>query len=101
MELRLQGQIEDLEAELQSILLFRRRKAITKAAYTAQKKKLMDRQDKLEDRLADIKYKAGAKAREAAAVARAKAEAKVYETEATSSMLMEQNLTNQMVENTV
>ena len=29
-------------------------------------------------------------------VARAKAEAKVYETEATSSMLMEQNLTNQM-----
>jgi nucleoside-triphosphatase THEP1 len=74
MELRLQGQIEDLEAELQSILLFRRRKVITKAAYTAQKKKLMDRQDKLEDRLADIKYKAGAKAREAAAVARAKAE---------------------------
>jgi len=29
-------------------------------------------------------------------VARAKAEAKVYETEATSGMLMEQNLTNQM-----
>jgi len=29
-------------------------------------------------------------------VARAKAEAKVYETEATSSMLMEQNLTAQM-----
>jgi hypothetical protein len=29
-------------------------------------------------------------------VARAKAEAKVYETEATSSMLMEQSLTNQM-----
>ena len=29
-------------------------------------------------------------------VARAKAEAKVYETEATSSMIMEQNLTNQM-----
>jgi hypothetical protein len=37
-----------------------------------------------------------AKAETDVKVARAKAEAKVYETEATSSMLMEQNLTNQM-----
>ena len=37
-----------------------------------------------------------AKAETDVKVARARAEAKVYETEATSSMLMEQNLTNQM-----
>ena len=37
-----------------------------------------------------------AKAETDVKVARAKAEAKVYETEATSSMLMEQNLTQQM-----
>ena len=37
-----------------------------------------------------------AKAETDVKVARAKAEAKVYETEATSSMLMEQNLTAQM-----
>jgi|TARA_R110002020_G_scaffold20151_3_gene69007 hypothetical protein len=37
-----------------------------------------------------------AKAETDVKVARAKAEAKVYETEATSGMLMEQNLTNQM-----
>ena len=37
-----------------------------------------------------------AKAETDVKVARAKAEAKVYETEATSGMLMEQNLTSQM-----
>jgi hypothetical protein len=50
---KLQGQIEDLETDLQSILLFRRRKVITKAAYTAQKKKLSAQQERAKDKLYD------------------------------------------------
>lgn len=52
---KLQGQIEDLETDLQSILLFRRRKMITKAAYAAQKKKLSSRQEKAISKLNDTK----------------------------------------------
>ena len=47
---KLQGQIEDLETDLQSILLFRRRKVITKAAYAAQKKKLSGQQERAKDK---------------------------------------------------
>jgi len=63
MESRLVEQIEDLEAELQSILYYRRSKLITKAAYDRQKKKLKVQLERLEERLADLKAKAKAKAK--------------------------------------
>lgn len=62
MEPRLVEQIEDLEAELQSILYYRRSKLITKAAYDRQKKKLKGQLERLEERLADARAKARAKA---------------------------------------
>lgn len=73
MNARLQGQIEDLEAELQSILYYRRSKLITKVAYDRQKKKLQAQLERLEDRLADVKAEAKRKAKAEAEKAKAKA----------------------------
>ena len=66
MDSRLQGKIEDLETELQSLLYYRRSKLITKSVYDRQKKKLQGQLEKVEDRLADIRAAAKRKATEAA-----------------------------------
>jgi hypothetical protein len=71
---KLEQDLEDIVINLQSVLLLRRRKLITKSSYDSQKKRLTAKRDDIENRIDDIKEEI--KKKEVAAAKRAAAELK-------------------------
>lgn len=66
---KLEQDLEDIVIDLQSVLLLRRRKLITKSSYDSQKKRLTAKRDDIEDRIDLLKKET--KKKEAAAAKRA------------------------------